>query len=118
MENESIEIKNILNEDGSEFDPPINPLLEKWKEKYNTKNGEPCSSVLGYRSNGTPIMNYSCVLCHEKNCYVSDGFIVPEEDKDIYEKYLKDNKEYMKLHNPLLSKLLEENKTECCRHLS
>lgn len=38
----------IVNEDGTEFDYPENPLLDKWKKKYTvTKDGEPCIPVIG-----------------------------------------------------------------------
>lgn len=101
-------ITGIVNEDGTDCIIPANPLSEKWKEKYNLRNGKPCSPILGRSEDGSPIMNYTCVLCHEEKCYLSDGFIVPEEDKEIYEKYLKERYNYLVTHNPSYKDLLEE----------
>lgn len=91
----------IVNEDGTEFDYPENPLLDKWKKKYTvTKDGEPCRPVIGKQEDGTPYMNYSCVLCQEKNCIHSENWEVPEEDREEYEKYLEKVREYNRIHNP------------------
>lgn len=90
-------INKVTNPDGTKFDPPKNPLLEKWKDNAR-KNGKPCSNILGYYSDGRPIMNYSCVLCYETECYNSDYFQIPEEDKEEYENYQKKLHEYYKIH--------------------
>lgn len=90
----------LVNNDGTSMDDfPKNPLEEKWDNLYPpTRMGEPCSPVLGKSEDGSPIMNYSCVLCHEKKCRHSDSFEVPEEDKAEYEDYQKKVEEYNKLH--------------------
>lgn len=100
-------ITKIINEDGSKMDDyPKNPLKEKWDKLYPPmRYGEPCSIILGYYEDGKPIMNYSCVLCYEEKCPHSNGWKVPEEDKEEYEKYQKQIDEYHKIHNPSLYKL-------------
>ena len=92
---------SIGNEDGTPFEPPENPLNEKWNKLYPpTRYGEPCGPVLGYTNDGKPIANYSCILCHEDKCPYSEYWKVPEEDKEVYEKWTKECNEYYKLHNP------------------
>ena len=97
-------ITEIINEDGSKMDDfPKNPLKEKWDKLYPpTRNGKPCSPYLGKYDDGRPIMNYTCVICHEKKCQHSDDWEIPEEDKEEYEKYQKQVDEYNKIHNPKL----------------
>lgn len=96
----------VKNEDSTKFEPPKNPLIEKWDRLYPPmKHGAPCGIVLGYFEDGRPIMNYSCVLCDEEKCRHSSHWKVPEEDKDIYDTWRKDCEEYMLKHN---FKLLEE----------
>lgn len=98
----------LLNEDGTSMDDiPKNPLKEKWLKLYPpTRNGKPCSNILGYQDDGTPIMNYTCVDCKESKCPHSDYWEVPEEDKEIYEKYKEERSKYLHLHNPdLFNKL-------------
>lgn len=55
-------IEKILNEDGTEYDPPRNPLSEKWTELY-----PPCESK-----------GYTCMFCG--NCPCGDYWKVPEDD--------------------------------------
>ena len=91
----------LMNEDGTEFNPPKNPLEEKWDRLYPPmRYGEPCGPVLGYYEDGRPIMNYSCVLCHEEKCPISDSWKVPEEDREVYEAWRKEYSEYYHKHNP------------------
>jgi hypothetical protein len=56
-------IEKILNEDGTEWDPPRNPLEEKWLKKY------PACESKGYK----------CIYCSK--CPSGDNWEVPEEDK-------------------------------------
>lgn len=101
MDNTDYIINGILNEDGTEFNPPKNYLREKWeKENPPMRHGVACSPIFGYQENGRPYMNYTCVLCTEERCIHSSNFKVPEEDKEEYEKYLKSYKEYIDIHNP------------------
>lgn len=109
-------VTKLLNEDGTEFNPPVNPLREKWDRLYPPmKNCEPCDIVLGYQENGTPYMNYGCVLCYEEKCPYSEGWKVPEEDLDTYELWQKEVYEYHKIHNPNLIRNIEETLTELMR---
>lgn len=80
---------------------PKNPLIDKWKQEGYTKNhhGIECRDILGHYEDGRPIPNYSCVLCHSKNCYLSDGFEIPKEDKEVYDKWRTDVDEFFRLHN-------------------
>ena len=111
--NEPIE---IVNEDGTSIDDfPENPLKEKWDKLYPpTRNGKPCSNILGYSDDGTPIMNYTCIFCTEL-CQHSDKWKVPEEDKEEWDKYMEEIKEYNRIHNPKLFNInyKGENKNEC-----
>lgn len=104
----------IVNEDGTSIDDrPKNPLKEKWERLYPpTRNGKPCSSILGYKDDGSPIMNYICVWCGESKCPHSEHWKVPEEDKEVWDKYQADLENYHKIHNPNfkdnLTKFIEE----------
>lgn len=101
MGKEDYIITGIINEDGTDLIWPPNPLKEKWEKLYPpTKQGEPCSPELGHFNDGKPIMNYSCVLCCEEKCFHSNNWTVPEEDREVYEKYLEECKEYYNKHNP------------------
>ena len=90
----------LVNNDGTSMDDfPKNPLEEKWDKLYNiNKYGTACSPVLGEQEDGTPIMNYGCVLCHSKRCHRSDSFVVPEEDREVYNQYQLDVERYMIQH--------------------
>lgn len=101
----------IVNEDGTDidFEYPQTYLYEKWDKLYPpTRRGQPCSTILGRQENGAPIMNYSCVLCHEEKCRHSDNWKVPEEDKEEWERYQKEIREYDRIHNPSIAKILDE----------
>lgn len=112
----------LINEDGTEFNPPMNPLDEKWDKLYPPmRYGEPCGPVLGHFEDGRPIMNFSCVLCHNEKCRHSDDWKVPEEDREEYEAWRKEYDEYIDKHNPnfetkvyatskMLKEMMEENK--------
>lgn len=98
---------DIVNEDETDIDFPVNPLLEKWDKLYPPmRYGKPCSAILGYFGNGRPIMNYSCVLCNEEKCRYSSNWKVPDEDKAVWDDYLRQVEEYNKIHNPKLYELL------------
>ena len=101
----------LVNEDGTDinFEYPQTDLYDKWDKKYPpTRNGKPCSNVLGYQDDGTPIMNYTCVLCGETKCRHSSNWIVPEEDKETWEQYINAIREYDRVHNPSIAKKLDE----------
>ena len=110
LENEKI---RIVNEDGTDvdFEYPQTGLNDKWDKLYPpTKYGKPCSTILGYQENGAPIMNYGCVLCHNEKCRHSNNWIVPDEDKEEWERYQQAIREYNRLHNPSMAKVLDEHK--------
>ena len=91
----------LMNEDGTEFHPPKNPLEEKWSKLYPPmRHGEPCGPVLGHYEDGRPIMNFSCVMCGEEKCPISENWKVPEEDREVYEAWRKEFEEYIDKHNP------------------
>lgn len=94
----------IVNEDGTSIeDFPKNPLKDRWEKQYQLdKFGRPCSPIAGYQEDGRPYMNYGCVLCCSTQCHHSDCFIIPEEDKQVYEEYKNQIKEYNRIHNPSL----------------
>lgn len=108
MEKEAC-VKTVINEDGTDTsDFPVNPLKEKWDKLYTPmKDGKPCNYILGYKEDGTPIMNYSCVLCHEEKCQYSNSWKIPDEDKDEYAKYEEQIREYHRKHNPAIINMVE-----------
>lgn len=69
-------IEKILNEDGTVYCPPPNPLKEKWAELY------PGCDVIGYK----------CMFCGK--CPLGDYWKVPEEDRDVWRAYLQDVRQY------------------------
>ena len=95
-----MDIIELINNDGTSMDDlPKNPLEEKWKELAPIRDdGQRCATVLGYSKNGSPIMNYGCVLCHEKTCQYSDSFVIPDEDKEQYEAYMRELNDYHMKH--------------------
>lgn len=95
-------ITEIINEDGTSLDDfPENPLKEKWLEKYPpTRYGSKCAPFETL-PDGTVVANYGCILCHEK-CMHSSSWEVPEEDKEEWDKYQEQVKEYHRIHNPNL----------------
>ena len=62
--------------------------IKKWEKKYPPiKDGKPCCGpILGYKNDGRPIANYSCVLCHEEKCIHSDYWKVPP--RHVYSDFL------------------------------
>lgn len=94
-------ISEIINEDGTKFDPPKNPLLEKWEKLYVPND---CGPISGYDEEHDKVyMNYGCVLCTSDKCHHSNAWKIPEEDKEIYEEYRKSYMDYIKAHNPKIS---------------
>lgn len=81
-------ITTVLNDDGTEFNPPINPLKEKWDKLYPPTPMPQFSQVCD---------GYSCMWCGR--CPSGEYWKCPEEDKEIYEQYLKEYREYMRAHN-------------------
>lgn len=65
-------IEMILNEDGTKYDPPKNPLTEKWEKLYPS-----CKGGSGYK----------CLYCGK--CPYGEHWHVPEEDRDVWDSYMK-----------------------------
>ena len=89
----------IVNEDGTplDFERPKNPLEEKWKRLYPPTPMPQYSQVCD---------GYSCMWCGR--CPRGDNWKVPEEDKEVWEEYRKQRREYDKIHNPRLYKMLNK----------
>ena len=73
--------------DGTEVRPPKNPLEEKWAKLYPPIPMPQYSQVCD---------GYSCMWCGR--CPQGDNWKVPEEDKEVYEKYKKELNEYYNRH--------------------
>ena len=83
---------DIVFSDGTIFDPPKNPLKEKWDKLYPPIPKPNWSQVCD---------GYSCMWC--ERCPNGDGWQAPEEDKEEYEKYKKEFNEYCDSHGGLLN---------------
>ena len=80
---------HIVNEDGTDldFEFPKNPLKEKWDKLYPPKQ------------EGNQVCDgYSCMWCDR--CPNGSGWKVPDEDKELWDEYQKQIREYNKIHNP------------------
>lgn len=84
-------IEAILNDDGTVCDPPKNPLAEKWSKLYPPSQMPQYSQVCD---------DYSCMWCGR--CPQGSYWKVPEEDIDVYNKYVEEYRKYMREHNPIL----------------
>lgn len=81
----------IINEDGSVYDPPKNPLKDKWSKLYPPTPMPQYSQVCD---------GYSCMWCDR--CPEGSNWKVPEEDKEVWEQYQEQIREYDRVHNPIL----------------
>ncbi len=90
---EKLCLDNIINEDGTGYglDFPKNPLEEKWSKLYPPTPMPQSSQVCD---------GYSCMWCGR--CPKGDNWKVPEEDKELWDNYQAQIKEYHKIHNPSL----------------
>lgn len=84
-------IKAILNDDGTVYNPPKNPLKEKWDRLYPPTSMPQYSQVCD---------GYSCMWCGR--CPKGSDWKVPEEDREVWEEYQKQIREYDRIHNPSL----------------
>ena len=73
----------LINEDGTLLEPPVNPLQEKWDQAVPN-----CG------------INYKCMYCDNKQCYHSADWECPEEDKEVYEQHKEELSQYIQQHNP------------------
>lgn len=87
----------IVNEDGTDLDFPKNPLEEKRNRLYPTIPMPQYSQVCD---------GYSCIWCGR--CPKGDHWKVPDEDKEIWENYQNQIKEYHRIHNPSMFKRINE----------
>ena len=84
--------------DGTTFDPPKNPLKEKWDKLYPPTPIPQYSQVCD---------GYSCMWCGR--CPSGDYWKVPEEDKEVYEMWQKEYDDYCNSHGGLMNLLVEIN---------
>lgn len=84
---------NVVNEDGTplDFEYPKNPLEEKWSKLYPPTPMPQYSQVCD---------GYSCMWCGR--CPNGENWKVPEEDKEVWEQYQEQIREYNRVHNPSL----------------
>lgn len=87
---------NVVFSDGTIFDPPKNPLVEKWAKLYPPVPKPYYSQVCD---------DYSCMWCDR--CPKGEGWKVPEEDKEIYAQYKKEFNDYCNSHGGLLNAIVE-----------
>ena len=89
----------IVNEDGTplDFERPKNPLEEKWERLYPPTPMPQYSQVCD---------GYSCLWCGRGPR--GDNWKVPEEDKEIWEAYRRQCREYNRIHNPRLYEMLNK----------
>ena len=73
--------------DGEPFNPPENPLREKWEEKYPKIPIPEYSQVCE---------GYSCMWCGR--CPSGSDWEVPEEDKEVYDKWRQEHDDYISNH--------------------
>ena len=89
-----IVIEKIINEDGTDYDPPKNPLSEKWNRLYP-----------GCKTDG-----YKCMFCGD--CPYGEYWKVPEEDRDVFITYLQAFNQYNIEHgNEFLPKIILKKET-------
>lgn len=75
-------MNDVFFTDGTVYDPPENPLIEKWKQKYPPK----CKYY----------DDLSCAWCYK--CPKGGYWDVPEEDKEEYERWQQDVMDYNNAH--------------------
>lgn len=79
----------LINEDGTDLSNfPENPLEEKWHRLYPPIPKPEYSQVCD---------GYSCMHCGR--CPKGSYWKVPEEDKEVWDKYQEEIMEYHKNHN-------------------
>lgn len=84
----------LYYEDGTEYNPPVNPLLEKWNKLYPPIAMPQYSQVCD---------GYSCMWCGR--CPKGSHWQIPEDDKDIYTKWKIEEAKYEeanKVHGSLM----------------
>ena len=88
-------IEYLLNEDGTVYNPPKNPLKEKWERLYPPTPKPEFSQVCD---------GYSCMYCGR--CPNGDYWECPEEDIEVFTQWQRDVQEYYKTRNNLLDEVM------------
>ena len=91
-----IKLGKLTCADGTEPNPPENPLKEKWDKLYPPTPMPQYSEVCD---------GYSCMGC--SRCPQGDYWKVPEEDKEVYEQYKKNLEAYWESHGGFLNATFE-----------
>lgn len=99
-------LENLHWRDGEQYNPPENPLKEKWKEKYPRIKMPEFSQVCD---------GWSCLWCDR--CPDGSEWKVPEEDKEEYEEYNKKFKEYINKHGGFGNLIMDINVEEYKKYL-
>ena len=71
---------------------PLNPLWEKWKEKYSLRK-RICDG-------------YSCMFCGD--CPSGDYWKCPEEDRAVYDEYMERRKAWEERHPDYMNVLMSQ----------
>lgn len=74
-------MSSIKWDDGTPFDPPKDPLEEKWAKLYPS-----CSET----------WDYSCIFCDK--CPYGDEWKIPEEDKEVWKQHQAEVEAYAAEH--------------------
>lgn len=88
----------LVNEDGTEINYPKNLLEEKWNKLYPSIPKPEYSQVCD---------GYSCTYCGR--CPKGSYWKAPEEDKESWNEYQEKIRQYHKIHNPSLYKMMTYN---------
>ena len=78
--------------DGTPFNPPKNPLKEKWDKLYPS-----CQDS----------WDYGCMFCGK--CHFGDHWKIPKEDRELWNQFQSDMDAYVEAHGGWNNLLLELN---------
>lgn len=98
-------LENLHWIDGDQFNPPENPLKEKWLKEYPPTPHPLESQVCD---------GYSCMWCGR--CPEGDYWKCPEEDKEIYDKFHKEYLDYINEHGGFGNLIFDINQKELEKH--
>ena len=83
--------------DGSKYEPPENPLKDKWEKLYPSVPKPEYSQVCD---------DYSCMWC--ERCPKGEYWEVPDEDKAVYQHYMTELYTYIEKHGGIENLILTE----------
>lgn len=89
-------VDEIFNEDGTSFNPPENPLKDKWAKLYPPTPMPQYSQVCD---------GYSCMWCGR--CPRGEYWKIPEEDREVYKAYVDEYNQYIIDHNPEIKLIID-----------